>query len=140
MKFTDLTMNNLKTKDLPIIMRIVKKLNLKSFLKESIDIVFNEDVPSEILEEIKSLEKEEDKKKVIEDFKEKQYVKIITLLLDELLEGYDRVHEELETLIGNVYNLKKEQVDDLDLDVTFECIYNLKEQEQLINFFKTALK
>ena len=139
MKFTDLTMNNLKTKDLPIMMRIVKKLNLKDFLKESVDIVFNEDVPQDILDKIKDKE-EAEQKKVIDDFKESKYIEVVTLLLNELIEGYDKVHDEIESLLGNVYNLDKKQVDDLDLDVTFECIYNLKEQGQLINFFKTALK
>jgi len=139
MKFTDLTMNNLKTKDLPIMMRIVKKLNLKDFLKESVDIVFNEDVPQDILDKIKDKE-EAEQKKVIDDFKESKYIEVVTLLLNELIEGYDKVHDEIESLLGNVYNLDKKQVDDLDLDVTFECIYNLKEQDQLINFFKTALK
>ena len=139
MKFTDLTMNNLKTKDLPIMMRIVKKLNLKDFLKESVDIVFNEDVPQDILDKIKDKE-EAEQRKVIDDFKESKYIEVVTLLLNELIEGYDKVHDEIESLLGNVYNLDKKQVDDLDLDVTFECIYNLKEQDQLINFFKTALK
>lgn len=135
----DLTMRNLKTIDLPKMMRIVKKLNLKDFLEQTIEEFYNEDVPEDVQESLKD-KSDEEKEKIIENFKGEKYLKIVTQLLDKLIENYDKIHTDLEDFVGGVYGLKVKEVRDLDLTVFMEAVYKLKEQEQLINFFKSALK
>lgn len=138
-KFEDLTMNNLKTKDLPIVMRMAKKLDLKELAETLNDVLFNEDVPETVVAQLEGKE-EAEKADIINQYKHGKYVEVIVVIVNSLISEYSKLHKDIEELVASVYGLEEEDVSELDLDVMLECLYNLKEQEQLINFFKTALK
>lgn len=160
LKENKLEMRNLKTKDLPKIMRIVRKADAKSFAEIALKMV-NKEVDKEIMDKLKAIRTEaheamqgktEEEVEIIEEemnnklnsilseVENEEFTKIITVGLDTIVENFDKVYEELNDFVAGLYNLTVKKVEDLDLDVLFACIYNLRNQDKLINFFKTALK
>ncbi len=135
----DLVMNNLKTKDLPKIIKIVKKLKLQAFLKEGIKEVFLEDIDTKELKDFEN-KSDEEKKELLENVKDETVMTLIVSFAERLIENYDEAYDEINNFIGGLYNLKKNEVEELDLDVFMDCIYNLRKQDKIINFLKTALK
>lgn len=154
-------MRNLKTKDLPKMMKILKKTNAKSFLNHTMNIMFTEEVDPLVQKEVERIkesymaemegktvedkellmqEMEKEQLKILYDERTKQMMGIFEVVIETLIENYDKAYDDINEFVGSLYNINKKEVENLDLGIFIELLYNLRKQDELINFFKLALK
>lgn len=132
-------LRKLSAKDISPMLKIVKKVDIRK-LKN----VLNDLDLSEITNAIKANQKEEDNNEIEEENNNMAFAKIGEALIFEaiplVLDALDNSILEINKLLASVANMELSELENLDLDVYFNLIYDFINKEEFAGFMKVVSK
>lgn len=123
----------LSAKDIGPMLKIAKKIDIKRLKNALTDINLDEIMNlSKKDEEVE--ENTEDRQDLILKVGGNLVIEAIPILLDAL----DNCIDDINKLLANVANMEVEQVENLDLDIYFNMIYDFINKEEFAGFTKVV--
>lgn len=138
------TLRKLSAKDINPMLKIMKKIDIKKMKN-----VFNDLDMTEIMSMIKEKQIDEATEEVESEATEEvekaeTFAKIGEALIFEaiplLLDALDNCIGEINKLLASVANTELEEVENLDLDIYFNLIYDFINKEEFAGFMKVVSK
>ncbi len=132
-------LRKLSAKDISPMLKIIKKVDIRK-LKN----VLNDLDLSEIINAIKENQNEEDNEEIKEESNNAEFAKIGEALIFEaiplVLDALDNSILEINKLLASVANIELTELENLDLDIYFNLIYDFINKEEFAGFMGVVSK